>query len=486
MALILLLDGAMRGVHGPVTNFHAGNFGGTGRVPDVLHKRVVILGGGFGGLAAARALKRAPVQVTLIDRRNHHVFTPLLYQVAMAGLSPAEIAVPIRKILSNQASTRVLLAEATHVDFANRRVVLREAPPVPYDFLVVAVGSENSYYGHDEWACAAPGLKDLEDALDIRRRVLLAFEAAEREADPENVRQKLTFVVIGGGPTGVELAGAIAELAAFALSRDFRAIDPLAARVVLVEGGPRILSTFDPKLSERAAESLRKMGVEVRTGTRVTSIDDGGVVIGAERIDAATVLWAAGVRSAIPDGLLPGVPRDGAGRVLVADDCSVPGHPEVFCVGDAARFVPAGSQNPLPGVSPVAIQQGRFVAGQIARRLAGETPKAFVYRDKGSMATIGRSSAVAELGRIKLSGFAAWLFWLVVHIYYLIDFRNRLLVLIDWAYSYFAYERGARLITGREALGSSAVACLRPSDGAGSRVSASVAQSPVEEHTART
>jgi NADH dehydrogenase len=413
---------------------------------------VVIIGGGFGGLAVAKALKRAKVLVTLVDRRNHHLFTPLLYQVAMAGLSPAEIAVPIRSVLASQKDARVLLSEVTAIDFREQRVTLREAPPLPYDYLVIATGSKNSYFGHDDWEAVAPGLKDVDDALEIRRRVLLAFEAAERAPSPDLTRKNLTFVVIGGGPTGVELAGAIAELASFVLACDFRAIDPQATRVVLVEGGERILSSFAPELSERAVRSLRNMGVEVRTGTRVTGIDANGVSIGAERLEAGTVLWAAGVRAATSESVFP-APRDAAGRVIVEQDCSVPGQPRVFCVGDAARFVPAGSEQPLPGVSPVAIQQGRFVARQIQRLIAGQPTQAFAYYDKGSMATIGRSSAVVELGRIKLSGFFAWLFWLIVHIYYLIDFRNRLVVLIDWAYAYLKYERGARLITGREVLG---------------------------------
>lgn len=418
----------------------------------MLHRRVVIIGGGFGGLAAARALRRAPVQITLVDRRNHHLFTPLLYQVAMAGLSPAEIAVPIRSVLSKQDNARVLLAEVREIDLTSKRVILREAPPLTYDYLVIATGARNNYFGHDEWASKAPGLKDLDDAIEIRRRVLLAFEAAEREPDPDKVRRWMTFVVIGGGPTGVELAGAIAELAAFVLAKDFRAIDAEATRVVLLEGGPRVLNGFAPELSEKAKQHLIEMGVEVRTGTLVTDIDENGVTIGDERIEAATVLWAAGVSASAGEEMFV-APRDRAHRVLVEPDCSLPNHPEVFCIGDTARFVPEGSDQPLPGVSPVAMQQGRFVARQILRSLAGQPRERFVYRDKGSMATIGRSRAVAELGRIKLSGFLAWLFWLVVHIYYLIDFRNRILVLIDWAWAYFAYERGARLITGRGPIG---------------------------------
>jgi NADH dehydrogenase len=413
----------------------------------MLKRRVVIVGGGFGGLSVARALSHEPVHVTLVDRSNHHLFQPLLYQVAMAGLTPGEIAVPIRSVLSRQKNARVLLAEVTGVDLAARRVQTREALPLDYDYLVLATGAENSYFGHDDWARVAPGLKDLDDAVEIRRRVLLAFEAAEREPDPSVQRQHLTFVVIGGGPTGVELAGAIAELATFVLARDFRAIHSDATRVILVEGGDRILASFDAKLSERAARSLTAMGVEVRTGLRVTAIDESGVSCGAERLAASTVLWAAGVRGT---GLCQklGLPVDRQGRALVEQDCSVKEHPEVFVIGDAAVFIPAGATQGLPGVSPVAMQQGRFVARQIARSLAGTTRQQFRYVDKGSMATIGRSRAVAQIGKLQLSGFLAWLAWLTVHIFYLIDFRNRLMVLLDWAWAYFAYRRGSRLITG--------------------------------------
>jgi len=416
-----------------------------------LIKHVVIIGGGFGGIATARGLRRAGVSVTLVDRRNHHVFQPLLYQVAMAGLSPAEIAVPIRSILRGQENARVLLAEAVGFDLEHRIVRLEGAPDLQYDYLVVAPGSRPNYFGHDAWARVAPGLKSVEDATEIRSRVLLAFEAAERESDPIRQRQDLTFVVIGAGPTGVELAGAIAELAGYVLARDFRSIRPESTRVVLLEGGERVLSTFSPELSREAARALEEMGVEVRTGVRVTDIDEAGVTLGSvvsgsERIDARTVLWAAGVSAAPLTGLL-GAELDRAGRVLVEPDCSVPRHPEVFCIGDAAYLAPAGAEAPLPGVSPVAIQQGQFVAQAIARRLRREEAGAFRYWDKGSMATIGRSRAIVELGSLRLSGLAAWLFWLVVHIYYLIDFRNRLLVLIDWTWAYFAYARGARLIT---------------------------------------
>jgi NADH dehydrogenase len=412
-----------------------------------LKRHVVIIGGGFGGLSVARALAREPVRVTLVDRSNHHLFQPLLYQVAMAGLSPGEIAVPIRSVLSHQANARVLLAEVTNVDLAEKRVETRETAALEYDYLVVATGAENSYFGHDDWARIAPGLKDLDDAVEIRRRVLVAFEAAERESDPAVQRQHLTFVVIGGGPTGVELAGAIAELATFVLARDFRAIHSDATRVVLVEGSERLLSGFDPKLSALAAKSLHEMGVEVRTGLRVTSMDEGGVTCGSERIPASTVLWAAGVRGS---GLAQkiGLPVDRQGRAIVEPDCSVGGRPDVFVIGDAASFITETAPHGLPGVSPVAMQQGRFVARQIARSLAGAPRQRFKYVDKGSMATIGRSRAVAQVGKLQLSGFLAWLAWLCVHIFYLIDFRNRVVVLLDWAWAYFAYRRGSRLITG--------------------------------------
>jgi len=412
-----------------------------------LRKQVVVVGGGFGGLSVARALEAAPVRVTLIDKSNHHLFQPLLYQVAMAGLTPGEIAVPIRGVVRRQENIRVLLAEVTGIDLAARRISTRECAPIEYDFLVLAPGAVNSYFGHDDWARVAPGLKDLDDAVEIRRRVLLAFEAAEREPDPIIQRRMLTFVVIGGGPTGVELAGAIAELATFVLSRDFRAVHPDQTRVVLVEAGPRVLASFKPETSERARQTLEKMGIELRLGVRVTGIDSTGVALGGERIESSTVLWAAGVRASPLIAAL-GVEVDRAGRVAVDPDCALPGHPDVFCIGDAAVFIPAGASSPLPGTSPVAMQQGRFVARAIKRAIEGEARETFSYVDKGSMATIGRSRAVAELGGIRLGGFLAWMAWLVVHIFYLIDFRNRILVLIDWAWSYFTYQRGSRLITG--------------------------------------
>ncbi|HVJ16463.1 MAG TPA: NAD(P)/FAD-dependent oxidoreductase [Polyangiaceae bacterium] len=412
-----------------------------------LRRHVVVVGGGFGGLSVTKALRHADVHVTLIDRSNHHLFQPLLYQVAMAGLAPAEIAVPIRRELRNQDNSKVLLAEVAAVDLAARRLTLHDHSQLAYDYLVLAPGAVNSYFGHDDWANFAPGLKDLDDAVEIRRRVLLAFEAAEREADPVAQRRLLTFVVIGGGPTGVELAGAIAELAGFVLSRDFRVARPEATRVVLVEAGERILASLSPESSAAATRSLQEMGVEVRSGHAVTAIDELGVTLGGERIEASTVLWAAGVRG-VPLLAKLGIPVDRAGRAKVEQDCSLPGHPEVFCIGDAASFIPQGETASLPGVSPVAMQQGRFVARAIRDRCNGKPVGKFVYRDKGSMATIGRSRAVAEVGRLKLSGFVAWMAWLLVHIYYLINFRNRLFVLFDWTWSYLAYERGSRLITG--------------------------------------
>jgi NADH dehydrogenase len=337
-----------------------------------LRKRVVVVGAGFGGISAAKALAHAPVHVTLLDRSNHHLFQPLLYQVAIAGLGPNEIAAPIRSVLRHQENARVLLAQVNGVDLQARRVLTGECGPLEYDFLVLAPGAVNSYFGHDDWAHTAPGLKDLDDAVEIRRRVLLAFEAAERERDPALQRKHLTFVVIGGGPTGVELAGAIAELATFVLARDFRAIRPDITRVLLLEGGPRVLAAFDPDISARAQKSLHEMGVEVRLGARVTGIDDEGVLLGTERIEASTVLWAAGVRAS-PLCERLGLPVDRAGRVQVEQNCSVPGHPEVFCIGDAANFTPEGEDAPLPGVSPVAMQQGRSAEVVRSRRSANCT-----------------------------------------------------------------------------------------------------------------
>lgn len=413
--------------------------------------RVVVVGGGFGGLTCARALARARVELTLVDRQNHHLFQPLLYQVAMAGLAPSEIAAPIRSILRKQRNALVLLDEVVGVDLAARRLQLLEGAPLSYDYLVLAPGARTHYFGHESWAHYAPGLKSLDDAVEIRRRVLLAFEAAERETDPEKRSQLLNFVVIGGGPTGVELAGAIAELGRYALSRDFRRVRPSETRVLLIEGGPRVLPTFDPELSERTVLQLSELGVHVRTGAIVERIGPEGLALrSGEALAASTILWAAGVSSS-PLLAALGVELDRGGRVKVEPDCSIEGHPEVFVIGDAAYLLGEDGK-PLPGVSPTAMQMGRYVAGLIAREVkdgAGVSQRPpFRYRDKGSMATIGRSRAIAELGALKLSGLLAWLAWLLVHIWYLIGFRNRLLVFFDWAWSYFTYRRGARLITG--------------------------------------
>jgi NADH:ubiquinone reductase (H+-translocating) len=407
---------------------------------------VVIVGAGFGGLTAAKALGRMQVRVTVIDRTNHHLFQPLLYQVAMAGLSPAEIAQPVRSILSPQENTRVVLAEVERVDLAAREVRFTDGGVLGYDYLLLATGAKTAYFGHPEWERFAPGLKALDDAVEIRRRVLMAFERAEREEDEARRRELLTFVIIGAGPTGVEMAGAVAELAQKTISDDFRAIRPSEARVVLVEGGDRVLPAMPTDLSERAKEQLADLGVELRLGVRVTGIDEHGVDTGGERLVSATVVWAAGVE-ATPLTRTLGVPLDKGGRVLVGRDLALPGHPEAFAIGDMARFEQDGA--PLPGISPVAMQQARFFAETIAREEDHRPRREFRYHDKGSMATIGRSRAVAQAGKIHLSGFLAWLAWLTVHIWYLIGFRSRLVVLITWAWSYLTYRRGARLITSR-------------------------------------
>lgn len=410
--------------------------------------RVVIIGGGFGGLQAAKALAHAPVQVTLLDRRNHHVFTPLLYQVATAGLSPGDIASPIRWILRRQRNVSVQLADVRAVDTAARVVRLAPGPgpdEVPYDFLIVATGATHAYFGHDEWERVAPGLKTLEDALVIRRHVLLAFERAERETDPAAQRRLLTFVVVGAGPTGVELAGALAEISRHALQSDFRAIAPETARIILIEAGPSVLSQYPEGLSAFARRALEKLGVSVWTGSPVTGITPGRLQVGSETIDAGTILWAAGV-AASPIGASLGAPLDRAGRVMVHPDLSVPGAPNVYVVGDLATFNgPAG--RPLPGVIQVALQQATCAAGNILRVLKNETPATFVYDDLGNMATIGRNSAVCDLGWIRLKGFVAWLAWLFLHVYKLIGFRNRLSVMTQWAFSYVSYQRSVRLIT---------------------------------------
>jgi NADH dehydrogenase len=406
---------------------------------------VVIVGGGFGGLYAALALSRQPVRVTLVDRRNFHLFQPLLYQVATAGLSPGDIAQPIRHILRRSPNVEVLLAEVVGVDVGGRRLRLRDGE-IAYDYAILAPGVSHAYFGHDEWRALAPGLKSVEDALEVRRRVLLAFEAAEREPDAARRGALLTFVVVGGGPTGVELAGALAELARHALPRDFRRIDPGAARIVLLEAAPRLLGGFAESLSRAAERRLRRLGVEVRTGAPVTRITPGRVEAAGLSIAAETVLWAAGVEAS-PLARTLGVPLDRAGRVLVEPDLTIPGHPEVFVIGDLAAFLHQGGA-PLPGMAPVAIQMGRHAARTILRSLRGEPSEPFRYRDKGMLATIGRHAAVAQRGRLRLHGFLAWVAWLVVHIAFLIGFRNRGLVLFEWAWMYLTYNRGVRLITG--------------------------------------
>lgn len=410
--------------------------------------RVVIVGGGFGGLTAAKALRNAPVKLTLVDRRNHHLFQPLLYQVAMAGLAPSEIAMPIRAALRRQRNTTVLLDEVSGIDLVAKRVLCQQGAPVAYDYLILAPGARTHYFGHQEWATFAPGLKSIDDAVEIRRRVLLAFEAAEREPDPDRRAHYLRFIVIGGGPTGVELAGAIAELARYVLSRDFKNVRPSETSVLLIEGGPRVLATFDESLSAKTVEQLGELGVKVRSGTIVKEISPEGVLLSSgEHLDAKTIVWAAGVSSS-PLLAALGVEVDRGGRAKVNPDCSLPGHPEVFVIGDAAYLL-GDDGKPLPGVSPTAMQQARHVAKIIKAELRDEKARTpFQYRDKGSMATIGRSRAIAQVGKLKLSGMLAWLAWLLVHLVYLIGFRNRLLVLFDWAWSYFTYRRGSRLITG--------------------------------------
>ena len=406
---------------------------------------VVIVGGGFGGLYAARALAHRPVRVTLLDRRNHHLFQPLLYQVATAVLNASDIAVPLRSVLRRATNITVLLAEVEKVELANRRLVL-DRGEMGYDALVLAAGASHSYFGHDEWEMLAPGLKTLEDALEIRRRVLLAYEAAEREQDGAERQALLTFVVIGGGPTGVELAGALGEISRQTIARDFRLIDPTKSRIVLLEGGSLILPTFPESLSRSAADALRRIGVEVRVRAIVTRVTPDAVWLGGEQIRTRTVLWAAGV-AATPLARTLGVPLDRSGRVLVEPDLSIPVHPEAFVVGDMCAFLHQTGA-PLPGVAPVAIQQGRAVADNVLRRLRDAPTRPFRYRDRGSMATIGRAAAVAVVGRLKLSGLVAWLAWLFVHIMFLIGFRNRFLVLFEWAWAYVTWHRGARLITG--------------------------------------
>jgi NADH:quinone reductase (non-electrogenic) len=406
--------------------------------------RVVIIGAGFGGLSVAKQLARAPFDVTVVDRHNYHLFQPLLYQVATAGLSPADIASPIRGILRRQKNAKVILAKVSGVDTARNEVVA-EGRRIAYDYLIVATGAEHAYFGHD-WSSYAPGLKTIDDATYLRRRILLAFERAEAEPDTDERLRLLNFVVVGGGPTGVEMAGAIAELARRALASDFRSIDPRCARIVLIEAAPRLLAPFDPALSEAARYSLEQLGVEVRLGIGVTDCDCSGVWFGRERLETRTIVWAAGVKAS-PAAEWLGADRDRAGRVRVAADLSLPDRPNIFVIGDAAAATwPDGK--PLPGVAPVAKQQGRYVAKLLTARAAGRTMPPFRYRDFGSMATIGRKRAVAEVGPFKIAGVVAWLLWSLAHIYFLIGFRNRLAVALNWGWNYITFQRGTRLITG--------------------------------------
>ena len=424
-------------------------------MPDT--HRVVIIGGGFGGLYAARTLGRAGIHVTLIDRRNFHLFQPLLYQVATGALSPGEIASPLRYILQKYRNVEVLLGEAADLDAAARRVTLRDGATVPYDSIIFATGSTHHYFGHDDWANIAPGLKTIENATAIRSKLLVAFEHAEREPDAAKRQEWLNFVIVGGGPTGVELAGALGEIARDTLRHDFRHINPAEAQILLIEGEPRLLPNFPPDLSASAEKQLAQLGVRTRTDARVTDITADGVMLHLKEpaedrhIAAKTVLWAAGVRASRLGKVLgerAGAPLDRAGRVIVQQDFSVPGHPEIFVIGDLAVYTFDGGK-PLPGLAPVAMQEGRWVARLIRSRLSGrKPPKPFHYFDKGNLATIGRNKAVADFGRLHLSGFLAWFTWVFVHLMYLVEFENRLLVLTEWVYNYITRNRGARLITG--------------------------------------
>jgi NADH:ubiquinone reductase (H+-translocating) len=418
-------------------------------------QRVVIIGGGFGGLTLARSLKNAPADVTLLDRVNYHLFQPLLYQVATGSLSPANIAAPLRQVLRKQSNTKVLLAEATDIDAKNRFVILKDGR-IPYDTLVVASGSSHQYFGHDEWEKFAPGLKTVEDATDMRSRILLAFEAAERESDPEKRRAWLTFVIVGGGPTGVELAGALGEIANDTVRHDFRDIDPSTSQIILVEGTDRILPTYPPNLSEAARKMVERLGVTVRTGAFVVDVQPGSVTIRSgdhtEKIGTRTILWAAGVLASPLGRALAkqsGAQLDKASRIIVQPDMTVPGHPEIFVIGDLANFSHQGGK-PLPGVAQPAIQQGRYVAKVIKHRLKNEAIEPFHYTDKGNLAVIGRGAAVADLVRFRLAGWPAWLIWIFVHLMNIVQFQNRLLVFLQWGWLYLRYDRSARLITGRD------------------------------------
>lgn len=415
--------------------------------------RVVILGGGFGGLYAAKAFKKVPVQLTLVDRRNFHLFQPLLYQVATGSLSPGEIASPLRSVLHRQKNTRVLLGQAVDLDIHAKRVILDGGQTVDFDSLIVATGSADSYFGHDDWRQYAPGLKSIEEATEIRHRILYAFEAAEREADPEKQSEWLTFAIVGGGATGVELAGALAEIAHDTLRHDFRSIRPQSARIFLLEGQPRVLPTYPEDLSRKAKEALVRLKVTPQTGVLVTNVDERGITVktntGIEHIAARTVIWAAGVKPSSFAEVLDrrvGAQRDKKGLVLVNPDCSLPGHPEIFVIGDLAHFDQGGK--PLPGVAQVAMQQGAYVAKLIDARLRGRQVAPFHYFDKGSLAVIGRASAVAEIGPLHMSGLLAWLTWVFVHLMYLVEFSNRVLVFVQWGFLYLTFNRGARLITG--------------------------------------
>ena len=413
--------------------------------PAIPH--VLILGGGFGGLWATRALASAPVRITLVDRTNHHLFQPLLYQVATAGLSATDIAAPLRHILRRQRNVTVLLGEARAIDVATRRVSF-EGRDINYDYLIVATGATHAYFGHDDWAAHAPGLKTLDDALAIRRRVLSAFEAAEREDEPAARAAWLNFVVIGAGPTGVELAGTLAEIARHTLPREFRRCDPRDARIHLIEAGQRVLAAMPESLSASARRQLEKLGVDVHVGQPVTAIDAQGVTLGSTRIESRSVLWAAGVAASRLGSQL-GAPLDRAGRVLVQPDLSIAGHPEVFVIGDLAQVVQANGK-PVPGIAPAAKQMGAHTAASIRARLRGASTQPFRYRDYGNLATIGRMAAVVDLGRLKFSGLLAWWFWLAAHIFFLIGFRNRIVVMLDWGWSYWSYQRNARIIVGRD------------------------------------
>lgn len=410
--------------------------------------RVVIIGGGFAGLEAAKAMARMPVRVTLLDRQNHHLFQPLLYQVATAALSPADIAEPLRRIVKHQENCEVILADVERIDVAGEAVVTKDGA-IPFDYLVVAAGARHSYFGHPDWEQFAPGLKSLDDALEIRRRTLLAFEIAEKTTDDAEREAALTFVVIGAGPTGVEMAGAISEIACATLVRDFRHIDSRQAKVILLDAAPRVLPMYTPDLSESARRQLFDLGVDVRLKAQVENLTEQGVTLkGGETIAAKTVIWAAG-NAASPLGASLGVPMDKQGRVIVNADLTIPGHSNIFVIGDLAHFAPGGGA-PLPGLSPVAMQQGRHVAQNIRIQMAGGWMTEFDYWDKGTMATIGRHRAVCDAGFVRFGGFVAWLAWLFIHVIFLVSFRNKMTVLASWAYAYFTYGRGARLITGRE------------------------------------